>query len=109
MWLTGEPVTVEVVDDFTRNAYGEKVPETHEVVVDNVLVAPAGTEDLGEDRPEGFEARYTLCFPKTCQMTFAKQRIKVRGNWYHTAGYTDKFVPCPTEWDKKVVVGDVHG
>lgn len=109
MWLRGETVTVEVVTGYERNGYGEKVPKTVEVEVDNVLVAPASTEDLGEDRPEGFEARFTLCFPKDCEMTFHKQRIKVRGDWYRTAGYTDRFDPCPTDWDKTVVVGEVRG
>ena len=109
MWLRGEPVTVEVVDGYERNAYGEKVPQTHEVEVGNVLVEPAGTEDLGEDRPEGFEARYTLRFPKTCEMTLAKERVKLRGRWYRTAGYTDRFDPCPTDWDKTVVVGEANG
>lgn len=109
MWLRGERVIVEVVDGYERNAYGEKVSQTHEVEVDNVLVEPAGSEDLGAERPEGFTARYVLRLPKAFDMSLANQRIKVRGEWYRTTGYVDRFDPCPTDWDKTVVVGDVHG
>lgn len=109
--MRGETVIVEIREGSSENSFGESVPDVREVTVDNVLVAPMSTEDLGEDRPEGFEARYTLIFPKSFKETLAKTRVKVRGAWYHTHGFSDHFDEsvCPTDWNMTVVVGDFDG
>lgn len=109
--LRGETVQVKTfeVTGFDRfNA-----PQTSEVVetVDNVLVAPGSTQDLGEDRPLGVEVKYTLYFPKTYGKTLENAEICVRGEWLKTIGFSDVYDPsfCPTDWNMTVEVGEAHG
>ena len=108
-WLRGEAVQVKRFHEAGRDEYN--VPFFDETVetVENVLVAPASTEDIGEDRPLGVDVRYTLQFPKTFKGPIENGEVCVRGEWMKTIGFADRFDPCPTDWNMTVRVGTVHG
>lgn len=109
--LRGETVQVKTFEVTGEDVYNAPVTVESVETVDNVLVAPQNTEDLGEDRPVGVEKRYTLYFPKSYGKPIENAEILVRGEWLRTVGYSDIYDPaiCPTDWNMVVEVGVAHG
>lgn len=93
--------------------YGAPVTEPQEETVENVLVAPGVLADLGEDRPEGVEVLYTLCFPRTFGGDLEGADVNVRGEWLPVVGHPDRVEGFdgrrPTEWNMTCQVGGSHG
>lgn len=111
MSFPGEVVTVRHHAQAGRDPYGAPTTEPEEEEVSNVLVAPGALADLGAERPEGIEIRYTLYFPKTYTQSLEGADINVRGEWLRVVGHPDAFVAawCPTDWNQVVEVADTHG
>ena len=111
--LRGETVIVERLESPGEDSFGDLlpgvwVPET----VANVLVAPGPRADLGADRPEGVEVKWTLHFPKGYPATLRGARVVVRGQepafvvgdpQHYTAGNT------PGAWSMPVELTAVRG
>lgn len=78
--LQGETVIVERVESPGEDSFGDPLPGdwTPETVA-NVLVAPGARVDLGADRPEGVEVKWTLGFPKDYPASLRGARVIVRG------------------------------
>lgn len=83
-------------------------------VVDNVLVAPAATEDMEAARPEGVTASYTLHFPKTYNGALEGCMVTLPAPWagdYMVVGAPSPYmdVNTPTSWHMQVTVESAHG
>lgn len=107
--MRGELVTVIYRDVESSDPYGGPIVTERREDVDNVLVAPGALADLGEDRPEGADVRYTLYFPKAFTGQLEGSKVEVRGEAWEVIGHPDRFSPCPTEWDMVCEVGGTHG
>lgn len=94
-----------------KDPYGAPIKELVATPVANVLVAPGPSSDLGEDRPEGVDVKYTLQFPKTFKGALEGADVIVRGEKCHVIGHPDVYDAawCPTSWNQTVEVGDTHG
>ena len=81
------------------------------VAVTNVVVAPASSEELGDLRPDGMRAVYTLHFPRGYGQDLRGAKVTVRGHEYHVMGdpepYTEANVRGP--WTMPVTVGRHDG
>lgn len=111
MSFPGETVTVVTHVETGTDRHGAKVTEPVETPVENVLVAPGALSDLGEDRPDGVEVKYTLQFPKTFAGTLEGADVIVRGEPCPVIGHPDAYNAawCPTQWNRTVEVGGTHG
>lgn len=94
-------------DDFKTPIYAEK-----SIVVENVLVAPAYTDDLtGGQRSEGDKTRLELHFPKTFTTNLRGATAKIRGSLYKIEGDPQAYIPAntPTCWGRKAEAVRVDG
>lgn len=93
------------------DAYGAPITETVEEQVEGVLVAPGADADLGEDRPEGVEIKWTLYVPKTYLGDLERCEVEVRGELCRVVGKPGWYAPdwCPTGWNRTVGLEAVHG
>lgn len=110
--MTGETVVFELTGEAKeKDRFGAPIYETELVAVPGVLVAPQTSDDLPEDRPEGYRVLYTLYLPKTFDATLAKERVMVRGRWLKTIGFSDHYPgpDCPTRWWQVLRVGESIG
>lgn len=82
-----------------------------EATVENALVAPGGTDDLGAARPQGDRIDLTIHMPRTHTAALRGKRVRVRGAMYEVRGdpvaYTPENTPGP--WDRPVPVVRVDG
>lgn len=90
------------VDDFGAPVYSETA-----VAVDNVLVAPASSEDIVTNTDlTGKKAVYTLAIPKGDTHDWIDKRVEFWGESYKTFGFPTKGIEdlVPTAWNMKVTV-----
>lgn len=107
--MRGEGIVVLRPATTSTDPYNAPVTEWVREPVSNVLVAPGSLSDLGAERPEGVEVRYTLCLPKTFEGPLEGCKVEVRGEVLDVVGHPDRFDPCPTEWDMVCEIGGTHG
>lgn len=107
--LSGERVTVVHRELAGTDGYRAPVYREREEAVDGVLVAPGAQADLGADRPEGVQVRYTLYFPRTFEGSLEGAAVEVRGERLEVIGHPDRYEPCPTDWNMVCEVGGTHG
>lgn len=111
--IQGERVTLFVPVKGSEDSYGVPSVEWRaQRVIENVLVAPAGTADLEPVmHPDGDSVTLTLHFPKTYTGSLQSARLAVRGVMYQVIGdpqpYTDQNVPGA--WNRPVQVRLVEG
>lgn len=89
-------------DEFNRPVY-EEAP----VDVDNVLVAPASTQEILDTlNLTGKKAVYNLGIPKGDTHDWEDKRIEFLGEMWHTIGFVEEGIEAnvPTRWHKKVQV-----
>ena len=105
--LNGIPVTLydrvkTGTDDFNAPTY-EDIP----VVVDNVLVCPASTEDITEGlQLYGKRAVYELCIPKKDPHNWENRVVEFYGQKWQTFGIPLEWMEnlTPGSWNRKVKV-----
>lgn len=105
----GETVTVV----RKSKTYVDGYPETREdaETVENVLVHPGATSDLGEGtRTNGSFVGYTLCFPKTYERSLRGASVIIDGRGYEVIGDPRPCLGnCPTPWNRNVEVSACEG
>lgn len=106
-----EIVTVVSHEQKGEDPYRAPVSEPVETPVAGVLVEPGACADLGEERPEGVEVRYTLRFPKTFTGDLEGADVIVRGETCHVIGHPAPYDAtwCPGSWNQTVEVSSTHG
>ncbi len=109
--LTGETVIVRT-PSIGYDEHTEEVITWTEEHIQNVLVAPASTEDLeGIQRAYGVKLAFTLGFPKTFSHSLRGCEIIVRGITCRVIGdpQPNAIKNCPTAWWYTAHVEAVHG
>ena len=96
-------ITVILVDETeeSEDPFGQPVTVKEEIAVDNVLVAPASTDDV-----TGKKIVYELAIPKGDSHTWANRQVKFFGQTWRTVGIPQEGIESliPLTWNKKVMV-----
>lgn len=90
-----------------EDAFSAPIYEERPVVIDNVLVSPAGTDDLvGEAQLNGKRAQYELCIPKGDIHNWENARVEFFGHAWKTVGFVQEWIEVnlPLDWNRKVKV-----
>lgn len=102
--LTGKTVIVHRKETYYDDQH-DRVTETVDEVVDNVLIAPGKTSDVtAYTHFEGVQVDFTLGFPKTYPFKSLKGcSISLPAPWNLTGKVIGNPVPndidnCPTDW-----------
>lgn len=110
--IYGETVTVTTFTHSGWDEFNEPVGEACEILVKNVLVAPASTTDLsGNLRPHGDRVALELHFPKSFTASLRGARVTVRGATYAVVGDPQPYTQAntPGDWWLPVHVERVDG
>lgn len=90
------------IDPFNQPTYEER-----EIEVENVLVAPASTDDMITSQDlVGKKAVYTLAIPKNDCHDWEDKKIKFFGQIWHSFGFTIEGIEenIPLDWNRKIMV-----
>ena len=90
------------VDPFKQPIFSETP-----VPVENVLVCPAGSDDLvGENQLNGKRAEYELCIPKGDTHNWQDKRVEFFGQMWETFGFPEQWIEgnLPLGWNLRVKV-----
>lgn len=89
------------------DSFGAPVYEEQKVTVDNVLVAPASTDDIVNSQDLfGKKAVYTLAIPKGDTHNWIDTKVKFFNQEWKTFGFPLEGIEenIPLDWNKKVTV-----
>lgn len=109
--MTGESVTVLRPVQSGEDSFGRAVVEWVPEQVDGVLVAPASTEGVGAERPDGARSTVRLHMPKTYAASLRGCRVEALGTVWDVVGDPLPMPArlCPGPWDREVEGVAVHG
>ena len=110
--ITGRTVTVVLRVENGRDAFNMPVWDEAAQDVDNVLVAPASTEDLaGLGRPDGDETVIVAHFPKTWSGSLRGAVLVVDGRRFEVVGDPQPYMAAntPGAWNRPVHARLVEG
>lgn len=105
--IKGITVTLYEKVQCGEDAFSAPVYEECVVVVDNVLVSPAGTDDLtGEAQLHGKRGQYELCIPKGDRHNWENARVEFFGHIWETVGFVQEWIEAnlPLDWNRKIKV-----
>ena len=102
-------ITVTLYDKVQTgvDAFNEAVYEETAIEVDDVLVAPATSQEiLDTTNLYGKKAVYTLAIPKGDMHDWMDKKISFFGRDFHSFGIPLEGIECdiPLRWNKKVTV-----
>ena len=102
-------ITVILVDEMNtgEDPFGQPVVEKTEIPIENVLVAPASTDDVtAEMSLTGKKIVYELAIPKGDSHTWANRQVKFFGQTWRTVGIPQEGIEdlIPLDWNRKVMV-----
>ncbi|SNU09804.1 hypothetical protein SAMN05216470_2031 [Streptococcus equinus] len=98
--LVGETVT-------RKDPFGKEIVVESEIDVENVLVAPASTDDVTNQlNLDGKKIEYTLAIPKDDTNDWIDKKVRFFGQTWHTVGIPLEGIPdlIPLDWNRKVMV-----
>ncbi|QIM45665.1 hypothetical protein GPZ88_00725 [Streptococcus ruminicola] len=98
--LVGETVT-------RKDPFGKEIVVESEIDVENVLVAPASTDDVTNQlNLDGKKIEYTLAIPKDDTNDWIDKKVRFFGRTWHTVGIPLEGIPdlIPLDWNRKVRV-----
>lgn len=98
--LVGETVT-------RKDPFGKEIVVESEINVENVLVAPASTDDVTNQlNLDGKKIEYTLAIPKDDTNDWIDKKVRFFGQIWHTVGIPLEGIPdlIPLDWNRKVMV-----
>lgn len=102
-------ITVILVDETeeSEDPFGQPVTVKEEIAVDNVLIAPASTDDVtAEMSLTGKKIVYELAIPKGDSHTWTNRQVKFFGQTWRTVGIPQEGIESliPLDWNRKVMV-----
>ena len=102
-------ITVTLVDKVVEgeDPFGNPIKVDFDIEVENVLVAPASTEDITNQlNLTGKKAVYTLGIPKGDTHDWIDKEVRFFGQKFKTFGLPLEGIEelIPLEWNKKVMV-----
>lgn len=109
--LRGEAVTVLRPAKTGTDAFNAPVNAWAAERVENVLVAPASTSDLGTDRPEGDRTEIELHFPRAYASSLRGCKVQWRGHDWLVQGDPQPYAAAltPGDWDRAARAVRVDG
>lgn len=110
--IHGIPITLIDKQVISVDPFGSPVVKDVEILVDNVLVAPATTEDVTSQMSlTGKKISYTLGIPKGDMHDWENKEVRFFGKRWRTVGIPLEGIEelTPLEWNKKVMVERHYG
>lgn len=110
--IFGEDVSLRVRQSGSNDEFGNERAEYGSVqTVRNVLVAPASSQDLGAERPDGDATIMTFHFPKTYIGSLKGCLIGWRGHYWEVIGDPQPYSKdsTPGVWNRPVQARLVKG
>ena len=104
-------VLLETVVDG-EDEFGAEILTEREVVISNVLVAPASSTDITDSTQlYGRTAVYTLAIPNGDNHNWENKRVRFFDNTWKTFGIPQEGIEnlIPLDWNKKVMVERYNG
>ena len=110
-WWATPTETVRVLrpEKVDTDAWGCDVAEYAGEDVAGVLAQPAGTSDLGAERPDGVRAAWRFHFPKSYEKPLAGCLIEYRARRWRVAGDPQKLPFSPGPFDRAALAEAVDG
>ena len=105
--IHGIPITLIDKQVVSVDPFGSPVVKDVEILVDNVLVAPATTEDVTSQMSlTGKKISYTIGIPKGDMHDWENKEVRFFGKRWKTVGIPLEGIESmmPLEWNKKVMV-----
>lgn len=105
--IKGITVTLRVKTKVGEDPFRASIYEYSDVDVENVLVAPASTDDIVTTQDlTGKKAVYTLAIPKGDTHNWENTTVKFFGREWRTLGFPIEGIEenIPLDWNKKVMV-----
>ena len=112
--IKGITVTLKVKTESGTDAFNRTIYEEHDISVDNVLVAPASSEEVTEAlNLYGKKVVYTLGIPKGDTNVWEDSTVVLPepfAGTYHAVGYPTAGIDnmIPLNWNKKVNVERIN-
>lgn len=102
-------ITVILVDETNagEDPFGQPITEKTEIPIENVLVAPASTDDVtAELSLTGKKIMYELAIPKGDIHDWTNKTVKFFGQKWKTVGIPQEGIEdlIPLDWNGKVMV-----
>ena len=110
--IFGETIQVRVRRSGAHDEFGNMRAEYNPAIsVNNVLVAPTSSQDLGAERPGGDATIMTFHFPKTYIGQLKSCLIWWRGSWWEVIGDPRPYSKdsTPGVWNRPVQARLVEG
>ena len=105
--IHGIPITLIDKQVVSIDPFGSPVVKDVEITIDNVIVAPATTEDVTSQMSvTGKRISYTLGIPKGDAHDWKEKEVRFFGKRWKTVGIPLEGIESmmPLEWNKKVMV-----
>lgn len=105
--IHGIPITLIDKQVVSVDPFGSPVVKDIEITIDNVIVAPATTEDVTSQMSvTGKKISYTLGIPKGDMHDWENKEVRFFGKRWKTVGIPLDGIESmiPLEWNKKVMV-----
>ncbi|MDT2677316.1 hypothetical protein P7D92_10160 [Enterococcus dongliensis] len=105
--IHGIPITLIDKQVVSTDPFGSPVVKDVEILVDNVIVAPATTDDVTNQMSlTGKVAVYTLAIPKGDTHDWEDKEVEFFGQRWRTFGFPTEGIEdlIPLSWNKKVMV-----
>ena len=102
-------ISVVLVDRVKtgNDPFGSPIYEDKEIIIENVLVAPASSDDMvNQLNLTGKKAIYTLAIPKSDNHEWEDKEVKFFDQRWRTFGFPLEGIEdlIPLDWNKKVMV-----
>lgn len=110
--IVGETIQLKVRQSGVLDEFGNQRMEYRPAIsVKNVLVAPASSQDLGAERPDGDATVMTFHFPKTYIGQLKGGLIGWGGAWWEVVGDPRPYskASTPGVWNRPVQARLVEG
>ena len=107
MMIKGITVTLHQKTQTGVDGFNQPIYQYEDISVDNVLVAPASTDDIvNATNLYGKKVTYILGIPKGDTHDWEDQEISFWGERYHSFGFATEGIEenIPLSWNKKVMV-----
>ncbi len=105
--IHGIPITLIDKQVVSVDPFGSPVVKDVEITIDNVIVAPATTEDVTNQMSlTGKKISYTIGIPKGDTNDWEEKEVRFFGKRWRTVGIPLEGIEelIPLEWNKKVMV-----
>ena len=105
--IHGIPIILIDKQVVSTDPFGSPVVKDVEITIDNVIVAPATTEDVTNQLSlTGKKISYTIGIPKGDMHDWEEKEVRFFGKRWKTVGIPLEGIEdlIPLEWNKKVMV-----